>query len=376
MYQALISGQIDVVTDTLKKAEGLFVHVGKVEEGKLVANMPLELVVDGARRAAIRANHSATHLLHSALRRVLGEHVTQKGSLVSRDRLRFDFSHPKPIEAAELQEIEDIANEIVLQNEAVRTRLMAVDDARAAGAMALFGEKYGDEVRVVSMGSAAAAPYSIELCGGTHVSRTGDIGLVSILSESAVSAGVRRIEALTGMAARRYLEGQNARLRDVASVLKAPQGEIVERVSALMEERRRLERELADAKRQLAMGGGAAASATDAVKTIGSVKFFGRAIEGIPAKDLKGLVDEGKKTVGSGVVAIVGVSEDGKAGVVVGVTEDLVGKFNAVDLVRVGSTVLGGKGGGGRPDMAQAGGPEGAKAGEALSAIEAAVAAA
>ncbi len=365
-----------VVTDTLKKAEGLFVHVGKVEEGKLVANMPLELVVDGARRAAIRANHSATHLLHSALRRVLGEHVTQKGSLVSRDRLRFDFSHPKPIEAAELQEIEDIANEIVLQNEAVRTRLMAVDDARAAGAMALFGEKYGDEVRVVSMGSAAAAPYSIELCGGTHVSRTGDIGLVSILSESAVSAGVRRIEALTGMAARRYLEGQNARLRDVASVLKAPQGEIVERVSALMEERRRLERELADAKRQLAMGGGAAASATDAVKTIGSVKFFGRAIEGIPAKDLKGLVDEGKKTVGSGVVAIVGVSEDGKAGVVVGVTEDLVGKFNAVDLVRVGSTVLGGKGGGGRPDMAQAGGPEGAKAGEALSAIEAAVAAA
>ena len=365
-----------VVTDTLKKAEGLFVHVGKVEEGKLVANMPLELVVDGARRAAIRANHSATHLLHSALRRVLGEHVTQKGSLVSRDRLRFDFSHPKPIEAAELQEIEDIANEIVLQNEAVRTRLMAVDDARAAGAMALFGEKYGDEVRVVSMGSAAAAPYSIELCGGTHVTRTGDIGLVSILSESAVSAGVRRIEALTGMAARRYLEGQNARLRDVASVLKAPQGEIVERVSALMEERRRLERELADAKRQLAMGGGAAASATDAVKTIGSVKFFGRAIEGIPAKDLKGLVDEGKKTVGSGVVAIVGVSEDGKAGVVVGVTEDLVGKFNAVDLVRVGSTVLGGKGGGGRPDMAQAGGPEGAKAGEALSAIEAAVAAA
>ena len=367
-----------VVSDTVKRADGLIVHLGRVESGRLENGLPLELVVDGHRRGAIRANHSATHLVHAALRKVLGDHVAQKGSQVSEDRLRFDFSHPKPVTDAELNEIEDISNTVVLQNSPVSTRLMAVDDAIAAGAMALFGEKYGDEVRVVAMGTAAGegapASYSVELCGGTHVRRTGDIGLVTIVSEGAVAAGVRRIEAFTGEGARHYLETQSRRVREIAAALKVPQGEVLDRVSALVDERRRLERELADARRQLAMGGGSAGNgAADAVKSVGDVKYFGRVVAGIPMKDLKGLADDGKKKVGSGVVAIVATAEDGKAGLVVGVTEDLTGKFNAVDLVRIGSAALGGKGGGGRPDMAQAGGPDGAAAEAALAAIEAAL---
>ena len=366
------------VTDTQKKLGDLFIHVVTVDQGTLKVGQALELNVDHVRRKAIRANHSATHLLHEALRQVLGDHVAQKGSLVAPDRLRFDFSHPKPISDAELAEVEDIANRVLLENTPVVTRLMAVDDAVASGARALFGEKYGDEVRVVSMGLASegsnAAGWSVELCGGTHVARTGDIGLISVLGESAVAAGVRRLEAMTGTTARHHLAGQARKLETLAGLMKTPIGEAEARLEGLIEDRKRLERELSDAKKKLAMGGGAGGG--DPVKTIGAVKLLAKSVTGIDMKDLKGLADAGKAQVGSGVVAIVGVTEDGKAGIVVGVTADLTAKLNAVDLVKLGSEALGGKGGGGRPDMAQAGGPDGSKAEEALAAIEAALAAA
>ncbi|MDI4666143.1 alanine--tRNA ligase [Xanthobacter autotrophicus] len=363
------------VVATQKKLGDLFVHEVKVEAGSLKRGTALVLEVDHARRAAVRANHSATHLLHEALRRVLGDHVAQKGSLVAPDRLRFDFSHPKPLSGDELAEVETIANRFVLRNEPVETRIMAVDDAITSGARALFGEKYGDEVRVVSMGTddGNGAPYSVELCGGTHVRRTGDIGLISVVSEGAVASGVRRIEALTADAARRHLNAASSALAGTAAVLKAPVSEVEARVAVLVEERRRLERELADARKKLAMGGGGEASG-DAVRAVGDTKLLARRVEGIEVKDLKGLVDEGKKQIGSGVVAIVGVTSDGKAGIVVGVTADLTGRFDAVKLVRLGSEALGGKGGGGRPDMAQAGGPDGDKAEAALDAIAAAMA--
>ncbi len=329
--------------------------------------MALELQVDHARRAAIRANHSATHLLHEALREVLGDHVAQKGSLVAPDRLRFDFAHPKPVTDQELAEVEEIANRVVLENAAVATRLMAVDEAINSGAMALFGEKYGDEVRVVSMGAGARRPFSVELCGGVHVGRTGDIGLVSIVGRSAVAAGVQRIEAKTGAAARRHLNAEARVLHDLSSLLRAPVEDAAERLSTLLEERKKLERELAEARRKLAMGGGAAGE--QPVREIAGIKLFSRAISGVEMKDLKSLADEAKQSIGSGVVAIVGVAEDGRAGVVVAVTSDLTQKFNAVDFVRLASEKLGGKGGGGRPDMAQAGGPDGAAADQALAAI-------
>jgi alanyl-tRNA synthetase len=364
------------VTDTQKKAGDVLVHMGVVEEGTLKPGVAVALDVDHARRSAIRQNHSATHLLHEALRQVLGDHVAQKGSLVAPDRLRFDFSHPKPVAPEEVEKIEDIANAIVLQNAPVTTRLMAVDDAIASGARALFGEKYGDEVRVVAMGEGGGNTmgWSVELCGGTHVRRTGDIGLVTVVSEGAVGSGVRRIEAMSGDAARRHLSAESRRLHDVAGLLRAPVTEIDARVTQLLDERKRLERDLADARRKLAMGGGArAADAADGVRTVGDVKLIARAVEGIDLKDLRSLADAGKKQVGSGVVAIVGVNDEGKASVVVGVTADLTARFNAVDLVRKGAEALGGKGGGGRPDMAQAGGPDGAKADAALKAIEAAL---
>ncbi len=366
------------VGDTQKKGEGLFVHSSEVSEGKIKVGDAVVLTVDHARRSRLRANHSATHLLHEALREVLGTHVAQKGSLVAPERLRFDVSHPKPMTAEELKVVEEMANEIVLQNSPVTTRLMSVDDAIAEGAMALFGEKYGDEVRVVSMGKGvrgtkAGKAYSIELCGGTHVSATGQIGLVRILGDSAVGAGVRRIEAVTGESARDYLAEQDDRVKSLASTLKVQPAEVVSRVEALMDERRKLERELADAKRKLAMGGGQGGSA-DAVRDVNGVKFLGKAISGVDPKDLKGLADEAKASLGSGVVALIGVSEDGKASAVVAVTEDLIGRASAVDLVRVASAALGGKGGGGRPDMAQAGGPDGNKADEAIEAIAAALA--
>jgi alanyl-tRNA synthetase len=364
------------VTDTQKKGGDLFVHSGVVEEGALEPGQALALEVDGRRRGAIRANHSATHHLHEALRQVLGDHVAQKGSLVAPGRLRFDFSHPKPMSPEELERVEDIANDIVLQNAPVTTRLMAVDDAIASGARALFGEKYGDEVRVVAMGTTGeggnALGWSVELCGGTHVRRTGDIGIVSVVGETAVGAGVRRLEALTGRAARKAANDTIQIAKAAAAELRVSPGEVPERVAALIDDRKRLERELSDARRKLAMGGGTR-SGEDGVRQVGDIKLLARTVSGIEIKDLKSLADDGKKQVGSGVVAIVGVTGEGKAGIVVGVTPDLVARFNAVELVRRGAEALGGKGGGGRPDMAQAGGPDGAKAEAALDAIAAAL---
>jgi alanyl-tRNA synthetase len=362
------------VTDTQKKAGDLLVHLGIVEEGNLKPGAALALEVDHGRRSTIRSNHSATHLLHEALRQVLGDHVAQKGSLVAPDRLRFDFAHPKPVSAEEITRVEDIANDIVLQNAPVITRLMAVDDAIASGARALFGEKYGDEVRVVAMGEAGnAMGWSVELCGGTHVRRTGDIGVITVIGESAVGAGVRRIEALTGRAARKSANAVIQVAKSAAAELRAPLEEMPQRLAGLLDERKRLERELAETKKKLAMGGGAGAGAADGLRTVGDIKLLARAVSGIEIKDLKSLVDEGKKQVGSGIVAIVGVTGEGKAGIVVGVTPDLTARYSAVDLVRKGAEALGGKGGGGRPDMAQAGGPDGSKADAALAAVEAAL---
>ena len=380
-------GALFRVTDTQKRLGDLLVHVGKVEKGSFKPGDAVALTVDRGRRAATRANHSATHLLHEALRQVLGTHVAQKGSLVAPDRLRFDFSHTRPMSAEELATVEDMANAYVVQNTPVETRLMALEDALETGAMALFGEKYGEEVRVVSMGRAESGPkankaWSVELCGGTHVRRTGDIGLVKIIAESASSAGVRRVEALTAEGARAYLAQQDARVRELAGVLRSRPDDVVERVKVLMEERKQLERQLADAKRLLALGGGASqpngrgadgqgAPQVAPIRAIGDIKLLARSVQGLNPKDLRGLIDDGKKQVGSGVVAIVGITDDGKAGLAVGVTDDLTKRISAVDLVRAGAEALGGKGGGGRPDMAQAGGPDGSKAAAALAAIEA-----
>ena len=363
------------VTDTRKKLGDLVVHDVVIAEGTASPGMAVELHVDHEARTATRANHSATHILHEALRMVLGDHVAQKGSLVSPERLRFDIAHPKPITRAELEKVEDIANHVVLENAEVTTRLMGLDDARASGARALFGEKYGDEVRVVTMGEIEDAgrerTYSIELCGGTHVHRTGDIGLITIVGESAVAAGVRRIEAKTRDEARKRLEADSRAYGDLAALLRAPAGEAAERLEALIEDKRKLERELAEARRKLAMGGGTAEAG--AARDVGGVKLYARAVSGVDMKDLKSLADEAKQNVGSGVVVIAAASEDGKASIVVAVTPDLTNRFNAVELVRLGSAALGGKGGGGRPDMAQAGGPDGAKTQEALAAVEAGV---
>jgi alanyl-tRNA synthetase len=374
-------GALFRVTDTQKKLGDLVVHIGRIEKGAFKPGNAVELVVDHARRSATRANHSATHLLHEALRQVLGEHVEQKGSLVAPDRLRFDFQHSKPMSSEELAAVEAMANAFVLQNSPVETRLMALEDARETGARALFGEKYGEEVRVVSMGvgqsgEKANKAWSVELCGGTHVARTGDIGLIRITAEAASAAGVRRIEALTAQGARDYLAQQDQLVRELAAALRTKPDEVVERVAALLEERKQMERELANAKRALALSGGsagngAAAKSEAAVRTVGRVRLLARAVQGLNPKDLRGLIDDGKRQVGSGIVAIVGVTEDGKAGLAVGVTDDLTGSYNAVDLVKVGASALGGKGGGGRPDMAQAGGPDGSKAQAALEAIEA-----
>ncbi len=363
------------VTDTQKKAGDLFVHSGTVEAGTLRRDQALALEVDHARRSAIRANHSATHLLHEALRQVLGDHVAQRGSLVAPERLRFDFAHPKPIAPEELAKVEDIANSIVLQNSDVTTRVMAQDDAVSSGARALFGEKYGDEVRVVAMGANAggnALGWSVELCGGTHVKRTGDIGLISVVSDSAVASGVRRIEALTGNNARHAANAAIQTAKLAAGELRTTLDELPTRINALLDERKKLERELTDARKKLAMGGGAGGEASNVID-INGVKFF-RLSASVDMKDLKALADEGRAKVGSGIVAIANCGADGKGGIVVAVTKDMTSRFNAVDLVRVGSEAMGGKGGGGRPDMAQAGGPDGAKADAALNAIAAAIA--
>ncbi|HTY65428.1 MAG TPA: alanine--tRNA ligase [Alphaproteobacteria bacterium] len=367
------------VNDAQKQAGDLFVHEAKVTRGVLKVGDVVELRIDGSRRAALRANHSATHLLHEALRRRLGKHVTQKGSLVAPDRLRFDISQPTPIPPETLKQVEDDVNARILRNEEVVTRLMTPDAAVQAGALALFGEKYGEEVRVVSMGGPSSDDpgddlhFSTELCGGTHVRRTGDIGLFHILSDSAVAAGVRRIEALTRDAARAYLEQQEALLREAAGTLKTSGAELPGRLAALLEERRKLERELADARRALAVGGTGAAASGPVAEEVAGIKFAGRRLENVPARELKSMADDLKKKIGSGLVALVAI-EDGKASVVVGVTEDLTGRLNAVDFVRAGVAELGGKGGGGRPDMAQGGGPDATKADAALAAIKSALA--
>jgi alanyl-tRNA synthetase len=360
------------VRDTVKRADGVFVHLGTVSGAPLKVGEPADLSVDGTRRQAIRSNHSATHLLHEALRETLGDHVAQKGSLVASDRLRFDFSHPKPIEADELSAIEDISNAVILQDSPVETRLMDVDSAIESGARALFGEKYGDEVRVVSMGDKPdGSTFSVELCGGTHVKRTGEIGLVRVVSEGAVAAGVRRVEALTGDAARSYLTDQDTRVKAIAARLKVTPDQALDRVDALMEERRKLEREVVELKKQVALGGGS--QQASAKEEVAGVAFSGRVLDGVSPKDLKGIADEMKRELGSGVVALVATGE-GKAAIVVGVTDDLTNDHSAVELVRAGSAALGGKGGGGRPDMAQAGGPDATKAADAIDAVKAALA--
>ena len=372
------SGTIDTdkglsatVLDTSKQLGKLHVHRTRIDAGTLAVGDSVHLAIDTARRGQIRANHSATHLLHEALREQLGTHVAQKGSLVAPERLRFDFSQPTPISPADITEVEAQVNAQVRGNGTVTTRLMTPDDAIAMGAMALFGEKYGDEVRVVSMGEDAEGTYSIELCGGTHVNALGEIGVFKIVGEGAVSSGVRRIEALTGEAARQWLAGRDEKLREAAALLKATPDEVPARVATLVEDRRRLERELAEAKKALALGGGAGA-APAGPETVGGVAFVGQVLDGLEAKALRGAVDEAKQRIGSGVVALVAVNE-GRASVAVGVTADLVGTHSAVDLVKAAVAALGGQGGGGRPDMAQGGGPDGDKGAEAVAAVRAAL---
>ena len=365
-------GGLDVeVVDTSKPLGRIHAHHAVVKSGTLKVGEAVHLTVDAERRARIRANHSATHLLHAALRHRLGTHVTQKGSLVAPDYFRFDFSHPKALTREDIDTVEAEVNRHIRENDVVITRLMSADEAIAAGAMALFGEKYGDEVRVLSMGRGEDRSYSVELCGGTHVNALGDIALFKIVSESAVASGVRRIEALTGEHARRWLVDRENKLKEAASVLKAAPEEVPARVVTLVDERRRLERELAEAKKALALGGGGKAEAAGP-EQVGGHAFIGQVIEGLDPKGLRGLIDEAKQRVGSGVVAIVGVNE-GRAAVAVGVTDDLTASRNAVDLVRRAVAELGGQGGGGRPDMAQGGGPEGARAEAALQAVRSAL---
>ena len=368
---------LEFAVETTNKPLGrLHTHVGKVTGGSVAVGDAVHLEIDAERRDRIRANHSATHLVHAALRNRLGGHVTQKGSLVSEDRFRFDFSQPKPLSDEDIAAVEAEVNEEIRANEEVGTRLMTPDDAVAAGALALFGEKYGDEVRVLSMGrrGGEGKNYSVELCGGTHVKATGDIGLFKIVSESAVSSGVRRIEALTGEAARQWLVARDEAVRAIASALKTSPDEAPARVSALVEERKRLEKELSEAKRALALGGGGNADSAAADEDIGGVAFSGQVIEGLDPRELRPLLDAAKTRMGSGIASICAVN-DGKAAFAVAVTDDLTERFSAVDLVRAGVAALGGKGGGGRADMAQGGGPDASQAQAALDAVRAAIAA-
>ena len=364
-----LKGFTGEVEDTSKPLGKLHVLRTKVVAGELTVGETVHQKVDSERRDRVRANHSATHLLHAALRRHLGTHVTQKGSLVAPDYFRFDFSHPKALTREEIESVEAEVNAQIRSNETVSTRLMTPDEAISAGAMALFGEKYGDEVRVLSMGRLSEGDYSVELCGGTHVRALGDIQLLKIISESAVSAGVRRIEALTGEAARQWLNDRDSKLREAAATLKSAPDEVPARIAALVEDRRKLERELADAKKALAMGGGAAKSDAPGPEDVNGHKFLGQVVEGLDPKSLRSTVDTMKQRVGSGIAALIAVN-DGRASVAVGVTDDLAGQVNAVDLVKAAVEALGGQGGGGRADMAQGGGPDGSKAKEALDAVK------
>ncbi|ASJ91585.1 alanine--tRNA ligase [Porphyrobacter sp. CACIAM 03H1] len=370
---ASLVGLRATVTDTAKPLGRLHAHQVRIDEGAVSVGDTVELKVDAERRDRIRANHSATHLVHAALRNRLGGHVTQKGSLVAEDRLRFDFSHPVALTPEDIAAIEAEVNAEIRANETVSTRLMTPDDAVAAGALALFGEKYGDEVRVLAMGRAGSEGrnYSVELCGGTHVRATGDIGIFRIVSESAVSSGVRRIEAMTGEGARQWLVAREEALKSAASVIRATPEEVPARLAALLDERKRLEKELAEAKKALALGGGGTGgAAAPADETVAGVTFSGQVLEGLDPKELRPLLDAAKQRMGSGVAVLIAVNE-GKASIAAAVTDDLTGRFSAVDLVRAGVEALGGKGGGGRPDMAQGGGPDGSKAADALAAVKA-----
>lgn len=364
------SGLVVKITDTQKQLGSLHVHIGEVIEGSLNVGDVIHMEVNVENRNMIRANHSVTHILHAALRNHLGDHLSQKGSLVAADKMRFDISHSKSMSVDQIAKVEEEVNHIIRQNTEVTTRLMTPDEAIKAGAMALFGEKYGEEVRVVAMGQAEdGSDYSVELCGGTHVRRTGDIGYFKIISEGAVSSGVRRLEVLTGQAACAYSASQEHSLIDAATALKAPVHELSNRLSSLLSERKAMEKEIADLQKKIALGGGGGSSSEDEIKEIGGIKFIGQVLEGIPAKELRGLADAAKKKIGSGVIAYVAVN-DGKAAVLTAVTDDITDRISAVELVRVGSAEVGGKGGGGRPDMAQAGGPDGNKAALAIKAIE------
>ncbi len=362
------------VTDT-KKVAGVYIHFAKVTEGKISKGQGAELAVDPSRRSAIQANHSATHLLNEALREVLGDHIAQRGSLNAPDRLRFDFSHNKALSDEELAQVERDVNAVIRQNGKVETRIMTPDDARAMGAQALFGEKYGDEVRVVSMGEKAGSgkgtsgnTYSLELCGGTHVKQLGEIGAFVTLGDSASSAGVRRIEALTGQAALDYLRQQDARLAAAAAVMKAPVAELADRVKALLDERKALANEVAQLRRELAMGGGAKEAAPSEV--INGVAFQAQVLQGVTGKDLPALIDEMKASIGSGAILLIADTGD-KAAVAVGVTADMTDRVSAVDILRAVTPELGGKGGGGRPDMAQGGGASAENADAAIAAAKA-----
>ena len=361
------TGLAMTVTDTQKPLGKLHAHIGTIDSGTIRVGDVVRLAIDVARRDALRANHSATHLLHQALRDRLGQHVTQKGSQVAAERLRFDFSQPVALTAEDIAVVETEVNAQIRANAAVTTRLMTPDEAIEAGAMALFGEKYGDEVRVLTMGGDDTHAYSLELCGGTHVRALGDIGVFRIVSESAVSSGIRRIEALTGEGARHWLVAREEALKATASLLRTTPDDVESRVAALLDERRKLERELADAKKALALGGGGAA-AVSADEDVGGVKFSGQVLDGLDPKELRGVLDQAKARLGSGVAVIVAVN-DGKASIAAAVTDDLTGKVSAVELVRAGVAALGGKGGGGRPDMAQGGGPDGASAAAAIDAV-------
>ncbi|SIS75900.1 alanyl-tRNA synthetase [Roseivivax lentus] len=366
------------ITDT-RKVAGVFIHIGTVAEGTLAPGEAAKLEVDHARRTNIRANHSATHLLNEALRRALGDHVAQRGSLNAPDRLRFDFSHAKALTGDEIETVEREVNDYIRQNAPVETRIMTPDDARALGAQALFGEKYGDEVRVVSMGvdpeaqkGTAGDTYSIELCGGTHVGRTGEIGLFTLLGDSASSAGVRRIEALTGEAALEYLRGQDQLVSRLAGELKTSPADLPGRVRSLLDERRALQNEVAQLKREIAMGGGGSQDGGAEPRDVGGVKFLSQVLSGVSGKDLRPLIDAHKQRIGSGAILLV-ADADGKAAVAAGVTDDLTGTLSAVDLVKAAVEALGGKGGGGRPDMAQGGAASAENADQAIKAAEAVI---
>ena len=357
------------VTDTQKKLGKLFAHVGAIKSGSLKVGDAVEAKVDLARRATIKAHHSVTHLLHEAMRLTLGDHIAQKGSLQTAERTRFDVSHPMGMTQEQLSKIEAMVNDEIWADTEISTRILPLEDAQNSGARALFGEKYDTEVRVVSMGRQAAGanhPFSVELCGGTHAKRTGEIGLFKIVGESAVSSGVRRVEAIAGAAALAYLNEQEARLFETADLLKAKDSDVTERVKSLLDEKKKLEQELSNLRRKLATGGGAA---SDDGKDVGGVKFISRVLEDFPAKDLKPMADDLKAKIGSGVVVLIASSE-GKVSLVVAVTDDLTSRISAVDLVKVGAEALGGKGGGGRPDMAQAGGTDMSAANDALTVIE------